>query len=283
MRYPTILGAAFLASVALVTAPAPVQSQTTTDKVGQTADQAWQATKDVTQDATTAMSDSWLTAKTKIALFADERVKGNQISVETIDGRVTLRGKVDSDPAKAAAASVAAQVEGVKTVKNDLQVVPPGDRKAVDISDDAITQQVQGGLAKDARLGKVDVRTDGGVVSLTGAVPSIDASARASEIAWAASARPVKNALTYDPARSTRRAATVTAPASHTRVQAMQQALTNRGFDPGPVDGVMGSRTIAALKEYQKSENLTVTGELDVDTAAKLATKPVSTGTQRPR
>ena len=70
MRYPTILGAAFLASVALVTAPAPVQSQTTTDKVGQKADQAWQATKDVTKDATTAMSDSWLTAKTTIALFS---------------------------------------------------------------------------------------------------------------------------------------------------------------------------------------------------------------------
>jgi peptidoglycan hydrolase-like protein with peptidoglycan-binding domain len=59
----------------------------------------------------------------------------------------------------------------------------------------------------------------------------------------------------------------------------MQQALTDRGFDPGPVDGVMGPRTTSALKEYQKSESMTVTGELDVDTAAKLA-KPVSTGTQ---
>ena len=229
------------------------------------------------------MSDSWLTSKTKIALFADERVKGNQISVETLDGRVTLRGKVDSDAAKAAAASVADKVEGVKSVRNDLQVVPPGDRKAVDISDDGITQQVKVGLAKDARLGNVDVRTDGGVVSLTGAVPSIDASARASEIAWAASARPVKNELTYDPARSTRPAAAVKAPGSHTRVKAMQQVLTDRGFDPGPVDGVMGPRTTSALREYQKSENLTVTGQLDVDTAAKLATKPVSSPTQQSR
>ena len=48
MRYPTILSAACLASWALVTAPAPVQSQTTTDKVEQKADQAWQTTKDVT-------------------------------------------------------------------------------------------------------------------------------------------------------------------------------------------------------------------------------------------
>jgi osmotically-inducible protein OsmY len=41
-----------------------------------------------------------------------------------LDGRVTLRGKVDSDTAKAAAA-VAGKVEGVKSVRNDLQVVPP--------------------------------------------------------------------------------------------------------------------------------------------------------------
>ena len=78
-------------------------------------------------------------------------------------------------------------------------------------------------------------------------------------------------------------AAAVKAPGSHTRVKAMQQALTDRGFDPGPVDGVMGPRTTSALREYQKSENLTVTGQLDVDTAAKLATKPVSSGTQRSR
>jgi hyperosmotically inducible protein len=283
MRSLTILGAAVLVFLALVTAPAPVLSQTTIDKVEQKADQAWQKTKDVTKDATTGVSDSWLTAKTKIALFADERVKGNQISVETIEGRVTLRGKVDSDAAKAAAASIADKIEGVKSVRNDLQVVPPGDRKAVDVSDDGITHRVKGGLAKDARLGKVDVRTDGGVVSLTGEVPSIDASARASEIAWAASARPVKNQLTYDPARSTGRAAGVKAPGSHTRVKAMQQALTDRGFDPGPVDGVMGPRTTSALMEYQKSEKLTVSGQLDVDTAAKLATKPVGSEPRQSR
>lgn len=283
MRSLTIPGVAVLAFLALVTAPAPVQSQTTTDKVGQKADQAWQKTKDVTKDAVTGVSDSWLTAKTKIALFADERVKGNQISVETIDGRVTLRGKVDSDEAKAAAGALAAKLDGVKSVRNDLQVVAPGDRKAVDISDDSITHQVKGGLAKDARLGKVDVRTDGGVVSLTGEVPSIDANARASEIAWAASARPVKNALTYDPAHSTGRTAGATAPGSHTRVKAMQQALTDRGFDPGPSDGVMGPRTTSALMEYQKSEKLTVTGQLDVATAAKLATKPVGSETRQSR
>jgi hyperosmotically inducible periplasmic protein len=51
----------------------------------------------------TLVNDSWLTAKTKIALAADSRVKGRQIEVETTEGQVVLRGKVDSDTAKRAA------------------------------------------------------------------------------------------------------------------------------------------------------------------------------------
>ena len=50
-------------------------------------------------DATTPINDTWLTAKTKIALAADGRVKGRQIDVETTKGQVLLRGKVDSDSA----------------------------------------------------------------------------------------------------------------------------------------------------------------------------------------
>ena len=87
MRYSTILGASVFAFVAIVTAPTHVRSQTATEKVEQKAEQAWKKTKDVTQDVKTGISDSWLTAKTKIALFADERVKGNQVSVETLSGR----------------------------------------------------------------------------------------------------------------------------------------------------------------------------------------------------
>jgi osmotically-inducible protein OsmY len=49
----------------------------------------------VTQDAKIERSDSWLTAKTKIALFGDERVKGAPISVKTLH-KVALRGKGDS-------------------------------------------------------------------------------------------------------------------------------------------------------------------------------------------
>jgi hyperosmotically inducible protein len=267
MRYSSLFGAFMFATVAIVAVPTYGMAQTTTDKVEQKA-------KGVAQDSKTGISDSWLTAKTKIALFADERVKGGQVSVETRNGTVSLRGKVDSDEAKAAAAAVAKAVDGVKGVRNDLQVVPPGDRKVIDTSDKDITRQVEGRLSKDARLKKVDVRTDGGAVILTGAVPSIGASARASELARGVpGVRAVKNELTYDAAMRDRSGVTPTRPQS--QVMAMQQALKEKSFEPGPIDGVMGPRTAAALKEYQKAENLKMTGQMDRDTAARLGVKEV--------
>ena len=270
MHGSRIFGALVFASVAIAAAPASVMSQTTTDKVEQKA-------KGMAQDAKTGISDSWLTAKTKIALFADERVKGGQVSVETVKGTVSLRGKVDSDEAKAAAAAVATAVDGVKSVRNDLQVVPPGDRKVIDTSDKDITRQVEGRLSKDAGLKKVDVRTDGGAVILTGAVSSIAASARASELARGVpGVRMVKNELTYD--ASKRDGAHMRTAGSSAQVTAMQEALKDKGFDPGGTDGVMGPRTAAALRAYQKSENLPTTGTMDGGTGAKLGVKVSTEG-----
>jgi peptidoglycan hydrolase-like protein with peptidoglycan-binding domain len=53
----------------------------------------------------------------------------------------------------------------------------------------------------------------------------------------------------------------------------MQQALKDKGFDPGGADGVMGPRTAEALMAYQKSEKLPATGRMDSDTGAKLGVK----------
>jgi peptidoglycan hydrolase-like protein with peptidoglycan-binding domain len=49
-----------------------------------------------------------------------------------------------------------------------------------------------------------------------------------------------------------------------------QQALQAKGYNPGPIDGVHGPRTSAALRDYQKAEGLKVTGEMDGDTRARL-------------
>lgn len=161
-------------------------------------DKAVDKTKSVAQDAKVAVTDSWVTSKTKIALFSDDRVKGSQVKVETIGGVVHLRGKVDSAEAKAAATSVAQGIEGVKSVKNDLQVVSPGARKAVDAKDADIAKAVETRLSRESDLKKIDVRTDAGVVTLTGEVPTITASAKASEVArGVGGVRSVKNQLTF--------------------------------------------------------------------------------------
>lgn len=145
------------------------------------------------------INDSWLTAKTKIALAADARVKGRQIDVETTKGLVMLRGKVDSDTAKHAAEDIAKGIDSVKSVKNDLQVVAPSTREAVEDKDDAITARVQKKIAKDSHLKNADmaVQTNAGVVSLTGEVPDLMTSAHASWTAWfVPGVKSVKNDLT---------------------------------------------------------------------------------------
>ena len=161
-------------------------------------DKAVDKTKEVAKDTKTVVTDSWLTSKTKIALFADDRVKGSEVKVETKDGVVYLRGKVDSAEAKAAADSVAKGIDGVKSVKNDLQVVSPGARKAVDAKDADIAKAVETRVKRESDLKKVDVRADSGVVTLTGEVPTITASAKASEVARGVNGvRSVKNELTF--------------------------------------------------------------------------------------
>jgi len=197
MRYGTTMMTAAILSALL--AATPFAAGAAESKMDELKDKA----KSATEGAKTAVSDSWITSKTKIALFADERVKGREVSVDTQKGVVHLRGKVDSDEAKSAAADVAKNVEGVQSVKNDLQVVAPTARKAVDANDKEIAKAVGTRLTQDMQLKKVDVRADGGIVTLTGEVPSITASAKASEMARnVPGVKSVKNELTVRQAGS---------------------------------------------------------------------------------
>ena len=56
--------------------------------------------------------------------------------------------------------------------------------------------------------------------------------------------------------------------------RAMQETLRDKGHYRGKVDGVFGLRTRASIRAYQKAENLPVTGQLDIRTAAKLGVGP---------
>lgn len=53
-------------------------------------------------------------------------------------------------------------------------------------------------------------------------------------------------------------------------IQAIQQALSDKGFDPGPVDGIWGRKTIAAVREFQRAEGLAVDGIYGPMTASRL-------------
>jgi hyperosmotically inducible periplasmic protein len=196
MRYGRMIAVTTLGAF-VAAAPFAAQAQTTQDKVENKMEHTKDRVKSTTEHAKTTVSDSWITSKTKIALFADERVKGTQVSVDTNNGVVHLRGKVDSEEAKSAAGEVAKGIEGAKSVKNDLQVVSPGARKGIDANDKDIAKTVESRMAKEGQLKKVDVRADGGVVTLTGEVPSIMAAARASEKARTVpGVKSVKNELT---------------------------------------------------------------------------------------
>jgi len=182
-----------LSIAALVLVAGPAYAQTSADKPTMK-----EKVEQKTEQAKGGMSDSWVTSKTKIALFADDRVKGRQVHVETKDGVVMLRGKVDSAEAKSAALEIAKGIEGVKNVKNELQVVAPSKRSEVAADDKVVAKNVQSKFKADPQLKNVKVEVNKGVVSLSGEVKSIDASAKASEVARSvAGVRSVKNDLTY--------------------------------------------------------------------------------------
>lgn len=49
-----------------------------------------------------------------------------------------------------------------------------------------------------------------------------------------------------------------------------QRALRDLGYDPGPIDGMLGAQMRAALEKYQLAERLSVTGGLDAPTMDRL-------------
>jgi len=53
-------------------------------------------------------------------------------------------------------------------------------------------------------------------------------------------------------------------------VREIQQALKRAGYDPGPIDGKMGSQTKAAIKAFQRSHRLEPDGVVGRRTWARL-------------
>ena len=70
------------------------------------------------------LNDTSITTKVKTAIFNEPGLKSMDISVKTEDHVVLLSGSVKSRADRAKVAEVARKVEGVKLVKNDLQLKP---------------------------------------------------------------------------------------------------------------------------------------------------------------
>jgi hyperosmotically inducible protein len=148
-----------------------------------------------------SLNDSWLTAKTKFALWSDARVKAKQIEVETTQGLVMLRGTVDSEEARRASEEIAKGVSGVKDVQNNLAVAEGPAGQTSGVQDDAITASIKDHITRDLdqrlKQANIGVRTNDGVVALTGDVSDLSTSEHASWTAWKISGvKDVKNELT---------------------------------------------------------------------------------------
>jgi hyperosmotically inducible periplasmic protein len=132
--------------------------------------------------ATAAQPDAWVTSKAKIALLTTEGVGATAVNVDTVDGRVTLHGKVRTEAEKNAAGDAVAKIEGAREVRNLLQVVPAKNEDKVEASDEQITKNVKDAFAKDRQLADSGINVQSvnkGVVLLAGETPSMTTHLRA--------------------------------------------------------------------------------------------------------
>jgi osmotically-inducible protein OsmY len=126
--------------------------------------------------------DAYVTSRTKLALWTTTGVHSSAVHVDTVDGLVTLYGKVPTREQRSVAEKTARQVPGVRRVKNLLQVVPDSEASAVARSDSELKALAEGQLRADKGLAdtKISVKSvDKGVVLLTGEASSFSENLRA--------------------------------------------------------------------------------------------------------
>ncbi|HEU4439523.1 MAG TPA: peptidoglycan-binding domain-containing protein [Methylomirabilota bacterium] len=80
---------------------------------------------------------------------------------------------------------------------------------------------------------------------------------------------PIARGVAADATAAAARPGTAPQPAPR-YVRDAQRALRDLGYEPGPVDGIVGPRTREALARYQRSEKIAVTGRLDPETMVRL-------------
>jgi osmotically-inducible protein OsmY len=133
-------------------------------------------------------ADALITVKTTIALMTTEDLSTADLNVETLDGVVTLHGKVPTESDKSRAERATSKIEGVKSVRNLLQIVPNARREAVERTDDEVKKAVEAAFRDNARIadsGITVASVNKGVVRLAGRVTSFEAHLESVQVASA--------------------------------------------------------------------------------------------------
>lgn len=76
------------------------------------------------------------------------------------------------------------------------------------------------------------------------------------------------------PASEAQPASTSDAPLTSDEVIALQQKLKALGFDVGTADGKIGRRTVTAVRAYQASRAMPITGKIDREFFNRVISQP---------
>jgi len=208
----------FLAATTVVASPAPQEK-------------AAQQAKETAQKSGNAVKDSWVTMKVHSQFVPEDTLEGSDIDVDTKAGVVTLTGTVVTAAGRARAVAIAKATDGVTSVNDRLRIAATeaamagardAGRKAGDatretgqaakdatgttgkaISDGWIKSKIAAQYVTEDALNDSDIDIDitKGAVSLSGAVRTPAAKARAEELAKTTDGvKSVKNNLKVNPA-----------------------------------------------------------------------------------
>jgi osmotically-inducible protein OsmY len=228
---------------------------------------------------------TWTTTKIQAQYFADADVKGRDIDVTTRNGVVTLSGRVDTEAQRQKAVQIARQTEGVTDVQDRLQVTPEAGGAATPaaggerLTDAQVTARVQSRFYQDddLRRSSIDVRSESGVVTLGGTVPSESRKRQAASLARGVDGvTEVRDELRVDPtvpnlpdargARGTREASSDVNDAwITTRIQArfyLDPDIKGRHVDVTTQNGVV-TLTGAVDNDAMKQQAMAIAKETD--------------------
>ena len=140
-------------------------------------DEIWRDASDPkTAETPAAMAarDAWITTDAKVRLIANPATPARDINVDTLAGVVTLFGVVPTEAARRAAETEINKISGVKSVENDLQVVPQVSAAAVEHKDELVKGAIENRLKAREELSdaSIGVEVANGVARLTGTVRS---------------------------------------------------------------------------------------------------------------